>query len=88
MEKKSLIKVTVTGQANVGKSAVIKIIRDALRQNGIEVELDKSVLLDHGGSETRFDYDISRFEKERVGAVRRKSTVTIDQVQTARKEYK
>lgn len=80
MSNKNSITVNIVGHATVGKSTITKIIYDALKQHGIEVELSDETLLDFQ-NEYNFNEIMNEFKEKRIKAVKNKSKITLNEVQ-------
>lgn len=84
MEKINLT-ITVTGNAGSGKSHLLYLLKGFLRDNGFDVNHHVGHDFD---SEIGFDWCVDTNFNKAVEALRANTTITINEVQTAREPVK
>ncbi len=83
MEKKDLI-ITVSGQYNSGKSRMILLLKNFLRENGFEVEFKGNY--DHP-TEATFDANASKHFDEVIDQIKESYKIKLQEIQLAKNFY-
>lgn len=78
--KKNLI-ITIAGETSTGKSSVAYLIKNFLREKGIEVEFDGGKDYD---TEEQFDDNIGRYMEQKIEALKEKVSIKLEEKQLSR----